>query len=465
MNDNAQKTLARIKDVETNKADNSTVSDISNEVTTLKGSVQTNTNEVNDLKQQIATLTASLQQLQRQVDDTRTFKFEGNYNNQTTYQKSSAVVWNDQLYISLIDNNTNPLTDTLSWLRLENFAPTADLNNFYTKVQMDTKLNDYLTRTTFNNEKSTFALKGSTNTFTANQVFNNQVKMGTFRWAPETNAIRFSPEGDAKWLYFGNPSDNKYFGGIDLNGRVKLKGLPNPVSDDDAVNKRYLEEQLTLRVAPRTPMYLEGQSVLFANKVKFTDALARLETKNGGRPGYHIQGDTNKKTILCLGGANYNSSLTNMSGSDDFNGRDSKYVWTIEQGDLPKVSYYWEMRYTEADTAPMNRTHFNAWTAEGDSNTISNVEKRFDGVKDWGHTGVANDHIMRFIKYKFNLNPSYQTEFNLRRYEGFVLVTFINDVYLKQTTTIEAQELITQNTIVEEPNETTIFVGETNEIR
>ena len=460
MNDNAQKTLARIKDVETNKADNSTVTDISNEVTTLKGSVQTNTNKVSDLEQQIATLTASLQQLQRQVDDTRTFKFEGNYDNQATYQKSSAVVSNNQLYISLIDNNRNPLTDTLSWLRLENFAPTADLNNFYTKVQIDTKLNDYLTRTTFNNEKNTFALKGSTNTFTANQVFNNQVKMGTFRWSPETNAIRFSPESDSKWLYFGNPSDNKYFGGIDLNDRVKLKGLPNPVSDGDAVNKRYLEEQLTLRIAPRLPMYLAGQSVLFANKVKFTEALARLETKNGGRPTYYIQGDTNKKTILCLGGLNYSSSSGNMTTNDNYWGSDSKDVWRLEQSNLPKVSYGWQMRYTDANTAPMNRAHFNAWVIEGNTNTISQVSQQWDGVKDWGHNGLADDHIMRFINYRFYLNPSSQTDLDFRRYEGYVLVTFTTDVYLKQTTTIEAQQLQEQNTIVETPNETTIFVGE-----
>lgn len=454
MNDNAQKTLARIKDVETNKADNSTVSDITNKVSTLEGSVQTNTNEVNDLKQQIATLTASLQQLQRQVDDTRTFKFEGNYNNQTTYQKSSAVVWNDQLYISLIDNNTNPLTDTLSWLRLENFAPTADLNNFYTKVQMDTKLNDYLTRTTFNNEKSTFALKGSTNTFTADQVFNNQVKMGTFRWTPETNAIRFSPEGDAKWLYFGNPTDNKYFGGIDLNGRVKLRGLPDPVNNGDAVNKRYLEEQLTLRVAPRTPMYLAGQAVLFANKVKFTDALARLETKSGGRPSYYIQGDTSKKTILCLGGINYSSSSGNMNRSDDYWGDTNKDVWKLVRSDLPTDTFYTNNDGSHTHEYPVRLYSCNT---VGGGKMVSDLQDRNDQVR---RTWSAGSH-----SHSFRLNTGTQSEFNLRRYEGFVLVTFTTDVYLKQTTTIEAQELITQNTIVEEPNETTIFVGETNEIR
>ena len=449
MNDNAQKTLARIKDVETNKADNSTVTDISNEVTTLKGSVQTNTNEVNDLKQQIANLTSSLQQLQRQVDDTRTFKFEGNYDNQATYQKSSAVVSNNQLYISLIDNNRNPLTDTLSWLRLENFAPTADLNNFYTKVQIDTKLNDYLTRTTFNNEKNTFALKGSTNTFTANQVFNNQVKMGTFRWSPETNAIRFSPEGDSKWLYFGNPSDNKYFGGIDLNDRVKLKGLPNPVSDGDAVNKRYLEEQLTLRIAPRLPMYLAGQSVLFANKVKFTEALARLEIKNGGRPSYHIQGDTSKKTILCLGGLNYSNSTGNMTTNDNYWGSNSRDIWKMSVSDLPTNTFTTRDAGSHTHDYPVQLYSCNTL---GGGKMVSDLQNNQDQIR---RTKSAGNHY-----HSFQLNTGTQTELDFRRYEGYVLVTFTTDVYLKQTTTIEAQQLQEQNTIVQEPNETTIFVGE-----
>ena len=118
------------------------------------------------------------------------------------------------------------------------------------------------------------------------------------------------------------------------------------------------------------------------------------------------------------------------------------------------------MRYTDANTAPMNRAHFNAWVIEGNTNTISQVSQQWDGVKDWGHNGLADDHIMRFINYRFYLNPSSQTDLDFRRYEGYVLVTFTTDVYLKQTTTIEAQQLQEQNTIVETPNETTIFVGE-----
>ena len=411
MNDNAQKTLARIKDVETNKADNSTVTDISNEVTTLKGSVQTNTNEVNDLKQQIANLTSSLQQLQRQVDDTRTFKFEGNYDNQATYQKSSAVVWNDQLYISLIDNNRNPLTDTLSWLRLENFAPTADLNNFYTKVQINTMLNDYLTRNSFDNEKAGFAKLAVRNDFSGPNVFTN-------------------------WMHIPNPSGNL-----------------NPV------NKQYLEAELNKRIPPRQAIYLKGQAVMFANKAIFeNEVLPYLEKNDGTAPDYVVWGNTSTPEALCLGGKNLNNSQGNMpNGVQDTAGGD----WRIRQSDLPQIGYIWEMRYADSNTGPLNHTYFNVSSTGGATNMITQVQQQWEGVQDWGHNAITNDHCMRYIKYHFNLNGWVsQTTMNIPRIAGFIVIVFSTDVYVKSNRPRIYQVPQSETTIVETPNETTIFVGE-----
>lgn len=399
MNDNAQKTLARIKDVETNKADNSTVTDITNKVSTLEGSVQTNTNEVNDLKQQIANLTSSLQQLQRQVDDTRTFKFEGNYDNQATYQKSSAVVWSDQLYISLIDNNRNPLTDTLSWLRLENFAPTADLNNFYTKVQINTMLNDYLTRNSFDTEKAGFAKLAVRNDFSGPNVFTN-------------------------WMHIPNPSGNL-----------------NPV------NKQYLEAELNKRIPPRQAIYLKGQAVMFANKAIFTnEILPYLETASGATPTYSIWGDTSTPEALCLGGRNLNNIQGNMLGGtqDTVSGN-----WYLRKSDLPTDTFYTNNDGDHNHQFPVQLYSSNTL---GGGKMVSDLQNNNDQIR---RTWNAGSH-----SHSFRLNTGSHTTMNIPRIAGFIVIVFSTDVYVKSNRPRIYQELESETTIVETPNETTIFVGE-----
>ena len=88
----------------------------------------------------------------------------------------------------------------------------------------------------------------------------------------------------------------------------------------------------------------------------------------------------------------------------------------------------------------------------GGGKMVSDLQNNQDQIR---RTRSAGNHY-----HSFQLNTGTQTELDFRRYEGYVLVTFTTDVYVKSNRPRIYQEPESETTIVETPNETTIFVGE-----
>lgn len=107
------------------------------------------------------------------------------------------------------------------------------------------------------NDNNVVHLNGN-ETITGEKTFNTNTKFGNpsgmnLKIVPEGGGIRFTPSQDSKWFYFGSPTDNKYFAGIDLNSRVKLMGVMDPTENLQVSNKQYVDTQLRNYVPTPNP--------------------------------------------------------------------------------------------------------------------------------------------------------------------------------------------------------------------
>lgn len=100
-------------------------------------SINANTNSINTLNQQVANNKNLLDQT---IDGLRTlkpFEYVGEYQNGTSYKTNQLVSLNNNLYLSKEDNNnTTPPSD--KWLLLDKDFASIDLNDYYTKLEVDT---------------------------------------------------------------------------------------------------------------------------------------------------------------------------------------------------------------------------------------------------------------------------------------------------------------------------------------
>lgn len=87
------------------------------------------------------------------------------------------------------------------------------------------------------------------------------------------------------------------------------------------------------------------------------------------------------------------------------------------------------------------------------------VKANYAGAGVWGGNNVKSKrryHDRMFIQ----LNTGSQTTMNIPRIAGFIVIVFSTDVYVKSNRPRIYQVPESETTIVETPNETTIFVGE-----
>ena len=136
------------------------------------------------------------------------------------------------------------------------------------------------------------AKKNTVNAFTQQQDFQS-IKIGSnYYFNPEENGIRFRPNAENKWVYFGSP-DSNYFAGIDLNGRVKLQGVITPTENTHAANKQYVDTQ-TANVARTNQANTFAQNQIFRGEVEFG---SRIKAGYGGALIRFTPEDSTLKTL------------------------------------------------------------------------------------------------------------------------------------------------------------------------
>lgn len=185
-----------------------------------------------------------------------------------------------------INNNANNITN------LENRV--NNLNQLLENQQLENVLNNA-------------ALKNVENTFTQNQIFNQQIKVGNFYFQPEGGGIRWTPHEDNKWLYFGNPNTSKYFAGIDLNDRVQLQGIKTPTQNSHAANKEYVDTKFN-----------EANTTITNNTTNITNLQTRVDEVNTNLTTLEASVN-NANTTLATQQASITNLQTNAALKDQAN--------------------------------------------------------------------------------------------------------------------------------------------------
>ena len=99
-------------------------------------SINANTNSINTLNQQVANNKNLLDQTIAGLRTLKPFEYVGEYQNGTSYKTNQLVSLNNNLYLSKEDNNTTtPPSD--KWLLLDKDFASIDLNDYYTKLEVE----------------------------------------------------------------------------------------------------------------------------------------------------------------------------------------------------------------------------------------------------------------------------------------------------------------------------------------
>ena len=142
-------------------------------------SINANTNSINTLNQQVANNKNLLDQT---IDGLRTlkpFEYVGEFQQGTSYNINQLVSLNNNLYLSKEDNNnTTPPSD--KWLLLNEDFASINLNDYYTKLEVDSiknNLQNSITSNTTNitNLNNEVVKIAGNQTITGAKTFNNQV--------------------------------------------------------------------------------------------------------------------------------------------------------------------------------------------------------------------------------------------------------------------------------------------------
>ena len=319
-------------------------------------------NTITPIDTKLTNTTDLLNQTIERLRTLKPFQYVGQYQAGTTYNINQVVSFNNNLYLSTEDNNTTqPPTD--KWLLLNEDLLNIDLTDYYTKLEVDGIKNNLQNSITTNQtnitnlQNDTVKLSGAQNisgvkTITATTEalkFNSGTDNSAYISGYKSNNERI-------W-YFGKGSSTSYNfvigadksdiklepkGKVDLSNK-KIGWLADPTADQDAANKRYVDNN-TLSKTLTTPQTVAG-SVSFtqpltvatptanthaANKQYVDDAIAGVgsstnqintNTTNIQNNTNSIQTNTNNITNLQNNYNTLNSEVVKLAGTQTITGQ------------------------------------------------------------------------------------------------------------------------------------------------
>lgn len=265
----------RVDQIEQNvNTNSSSITDLNNKhnqqqtlIDTNKNNIQTNTTSIDTVNQN---LTSTQNLLTQTIDSLRTlrpFKYVGAYSSSTTYKINEMVSYNNAFYLSVEDNNsTTPSTTNNKWIVMENFQQ-VDLTNYATKLELQNAQTNLQSNINNNNTsinrinsdidilRNTTVKTSTDQTINGTKTFTNQIKAngglttntngivrsGNLELGYGSGVAYITPEDNTnKTLKFSSRSQRGRFD-LDMGGASKITNLPNPINNQDAATKQYVD--------------------------------------------------------------------------------------------------------------------------------------------------------------------------------------------------------------------------------
>lgn len=302
-----------------------------NSIQTNTTNIQTNTSNITALDSRLLSVSGLLNQTIERLRTLKPFQYVGQYQAGTTYNINQVVSFNNNLYLSTEDNNTTqPPTD--KWLLLNEDFASIDLNDYYTKLEVEAIKNNLQQSITSNTNNITnlnnevVKIAGN-QTISGTKTFNNQIVAneglttgatksitgGDLELGFGNNVAYITPEDSSnKTLKFSGRSGRGRFD-IDLESQSQLMGVKDPTRTYHAANKNYVDNLNNQNVK------LAGQQIITGRKI-FTGPGEGIQIRpnatSGGSyiAGYNYEGNT-KKWVLGNTGQNDDMLLEASAGS------------------------------------------------------------------------------------------------------------------------------------------------------
>ena len=248
--------------------------------------IQTNTNNITSLDSRLLSVSGLLNQTIEGLRTYKPFQYVGEYQNGTSYNINQLVSYNNNLYLSKEDNNnTTPPSD--KWLLINKDTVSVDLSDYPTKLEVEAIKNNLQQSITSNTTNIT-NLENRTNTIEQNYVSKTtttpQTIASQITFTQTNEVMKFNSGTDNAAYLSGYKSNNQrvwYFGKgsstsnnfvigadrsdikLEPSGKVDLSNkkigwLADPTADQDAANKRYVDNN-TLSKTATTAQTVAGQ--------------------------------------------------------------------------------------------------------------------------------------------------------------------------------------------------------------
>ena len=241
-------------------------------------------NTITPIDTKLTNTTDLLNQTIERLRTLKPFQYVGQYQAGTTYNINQVVSFNNNLYLSTEDNNTTqPPTD--KWLLLNEDLLNIDLTDYYTKLEVDGIKNNLQNSITTNQtnitdlQNDTVKLSGTQN-ISGVKTITATVEALKFNSGTDTSAYISGYKSNNERIWFfgkGSSTSNNFVIGADKSdiklepkGKVDLSNkkigwLADPTADQDATNKRYVDNNALSKTATT------AQTV--AGSVSFTQPL------------------------------------------------------------------------------------------------------------------------------------------------------------------------------------------------
>ena len=224
---------------------------INDDSPTNKIYVDTKDSQLNSL---ILNLENLLNSLANDFNKLRPFNFKGKYDPNTTYSKNDAVDNpKGYLFISVIDDNlNNSLDDEDSWISA---GPQIDLTNYYSKIEIDQKLN-------LKSNKDEVVDLTSTQTISGGKTFSNKITLNKnldlsisgnnalfIEWIKDGTRLAFLGKGSSSKNDITFSVENNLIitaSNINFNNN-RIQKIADPTAIDDGATKNYVDNLISTK--------------------------------------------------------------------------------------------------------------------------------------------------------------------------------------------------------------------------
>lgn len=301
--------IARVDKVVNTNSTN--IVNLDNKVNTNTNNINTNTTNITAVDSRLTNVSSLLNQTIDGLKTLKPFEYVGEYQQGTTYRINQAVSLNNDLYLSKEDNNTTTPPSN-KWLLLNEDFASIDLTQYYTKLQVDSLINNVDNKVNTNTQKIQSI---ETNYWNKNDTNDADVKAGRVFLKQLFVGFTYNPNISSPYML--DAPGNNYLGDLEVDS-INITTSSNtidPATPNSIANKHYVDTQNNNNV------HLSGDQTI--NGTKTFNGTVRIERtgtlQNDGTTNLRIaninEASIVNGTLMNVGTAS--NSLVNKSYVDN----------------------------------------------------------------------------------------------------------------------------------------------------